>query len=122
MQFSLLIVSIVVVISLNLMTFTSASDVAVSSRSLRTFTAVKSVVDDDYVCAIPPGLLTMFQTSSPLQCTSECQRSSPCGGFNTRENGSCEHYGKNQATFGLQHGCRYFTVSEYFTFALKHYK
>jgi hypothetical protein len=89
---------------------TSSIAVAATSNGLTPFTAVKSV-DDDYVCAIPPGLLNTFQASSPNQCTYECQRSSRCGGFNTRENGSCDLYAKNQTTFGLQHGCRYFTVS-----------
>ena len=74
------------------------------------YSPLKSV-DNDIVCAVPPGLLKTYQSPSLVKCANDCQRSSPCGGFNTRENGSCEHYGKNQATFGLQHGCRYFTVS-----------
>ena len=104
----------------NLSVVTSASNIGNSDLQV-TYAPLKSV-DNDIVCAVPPGLLKTYQCPSLVKCANDCQRSSPCGGFNTRENGSCEHYGKNQATFGLQHGCRYFTVSEYFTFALKHYK
>jgi hypothetical protein len=89
---------------------TSASNVAVDNNLQVSYSPLMSV-DNDIVCAVPPGLLKTYQCPSLVKCANDCQRSSPCGGFNTRENGSCEHYGRNQATFGLQHGCRYFTVS-----------
>ena len=108
------VLCVVIVCALNRMT-SAIDNAAISSRS---FTAVKSTTDDDYVCAIPPGFLTTFQSASTLQCTSECQRSSPCGGFNVKENGSCELYSKNQAIFGLQLGCRFFSVSEVWMFGL----
>jgi hypothetical protein len=100
MPFPLQFVSIVV-----RMLLTSA--LATTSRSWSPLMSV----DGEIVCAVPPGLLKTYQCPSLVKCANDCQRSSSCGGFNTRENGSCEHYGRNQTQFGLQQGCRYFTVS-----------
>jgi hypothetical protein len=102
---------LVVFCALNVMT--SANNNAIFNLQVPYSTLMSD--DNDFVCAVPPGLLKTYQCPSLLKCANDCQRSSPCGGFNTRENGSCELYGKNQATFGLQHGCRYFAVSKVWT-------
>jgi hypothetical protein len=95
--------------SAGILPLTSTVDVAITSRQLTPFTAVKSV-DNDYVCAFFPGLQSTVMTTTPQICGLECYRDSSCGGFNLRDNDTtCELFGI-QPLFTVTRGCRHFAV------------